>query len=161
MASHSYMTITGKKQGLISAGCSTQDSIGNKCQNGHTDQIMVLAVNHALSATGNPRHATHHPIHTTKNIDKSSPLLAGALDRREEIECVIDLYRSSPQGSQELYFTIKIEGGQLASLDFDVPHSVTMGDSEPQELLAIRYRSITWTHHAAGTSGYGVWGNAE
>ena len=42
MANHGYMTITGKAQGLISAGCSTQNSIGNKCQDGHTDEIMML-----------------------------------------------------------------------------------------------------------------------
>ena len=43
MASHGYMTITGKTQALISAGCSTQDSIGNRCQTAHTDEIMVLS----------------------------------------------------------------------------------------------------------------------
>lgn len=41
MANHGYMTITGKSQGLISAGCSTQDSIGNKCQAAHTDEMQV------------------------------------------------------------------------------------------------------------------------
>ena len=48
MASHGYMSITGKKIGLISAGCSTQASIGNKCQVEHTDQI--LALNHAMTS---------------------------------------------------------------------------------------------------------------
>ena len=62
MANHSYMTINGKKMGLISAGCSTQDSIGNKCQIGHTDQILVLALNHAMSTVSMnrpwfPRHS--------------------------------------------------------------------------------------------------------
>ena len=71
MANHGYMSITGKAQGLISAGCSTQISIGNKC------------------------------------------------------------------------------------------HSILQSDAEPQKHLAIRYRDITWTHHAAGTSGYDTWGNNE
>jgi uncharacterized protein len=30
MAKHGYMTINGKGQGLISAGCPTEGSIGNK-----------------------------------------------------------------------------------------------------------------------------------
>ncbi len=38
MANHGYMTLIGETQGLISAGCSTQESIGNKCQEGHRDQ---------------------------------------------------------------------------------------------------------------------------
>lgn len=37
MANNIYLTITGKKQGLISAGCSTFDSIGNKYQAAHQD----------------------------------------------------------------------------------------------------------------------------
>ena len=46
MASHGYMSISGKSQGVISAGCSTPESIGNKCQTGHRDEIMVLSFNH-------------------------------------------------------------------------------------------------------------------
>ncbi|WP_110971659.1 type VI secretion system tube protein TssD [Pseudomonas huaxiensis] len=53
MANHSYLSITGKKMGLISAGCSTQASIGNKCQVGHTDQILILALNHAMTSVSN------------------------------------------------------------------------------------------------------------
>ncbi|RKS59391.1 type VI secretion system Hcp family effector [Photorhabdus asymbiotica] len=30
-----YLSLNGKKQGLISARCSTLDSIGNRYQNGH------------------------------------------------------------------------------------------------------------------------------
>ncbi len=52
MASHSYMSISGKRQGLISFGCSGPSSIGNKCQIGHQDEIMVLAYTHDMM-TGN------------------------------------------------------------------------------------------------------------
>lgn len=89
MANHGYMTITGKAQGLISAGCSTQDSIGNKCQSGHTDEIMVLSYTHNMVNIGNINKPTHSPIIITKNVDKASPLLAQALSTREEINCTI------------------------------------------------------------------------
>ncbi len=36
-----YLTLKGRKQGLISAGCSSIDSIGNKGQLDHTDQIFI------------------------------------------------------------------------------------------------------------------------
>jgi len=85
MANHSYMTINGKKMGLISAGCSTQDSIGNKCQIGHTDQILVLALNHAMSTVSNVSHAVHNPLVIHKHLDKSSPLLAQAMAGMEAI----------------------------------------------------------------------------
>ena len=70
MANQSYMTIVGKKQGLISAGCSSQDSIGNKCQAGHEDEIMVLACSHNMAAgndgTTSGGGGKHMPVVITK-----------------------------------------------------------------------------------------------
>lgn len=161
MASHGYMTITGKAQGLISAGCSSQDSIGNKCQVGHTDEIMVLALNHSMANIGNIKHATHGPIVITKNVDKSSPLLAQALTNREELKCTISFFRTSQYGAQEKFYTIELQGGQIADLMLDLPHAVLQSDAEAQEQLSIRYRRIAWTHHLAGTSGVSYWGENE
>ncbi|MEG1041009.1 MAG: Hcp family type VI secretion system effector [Pseudomonas sp.] len=161
MASYGYMTITGKTQGLISAGCSTQDSIGNKCQAAHTDEIMVLALNHRMANVGNIKRATHTPIVITKNVDKSSPLLAQALSNREEIKCTIRFYRTSAFGTQEKYYTIELEGGQVADLLLDLPHAVLHSDAEAQEQISFRYRTITWTHHIAGTCGISFWEEDE
>lgn len=161
MANHGYMTITGKSQGLISGGCSTQDSIGNKCQSGHTDEIMVLSYSHNMVNIGNINKPTHGPIVITKNVDKSSPLLAQALSSREEIDCTISFYRVSSFGMQEKFYSVSIKGGVVADLTLEMPHAILQHDSEPQEHMAIRYREITWTHHAAGTSGYSTWGNNE
>ncbi|MDX9663571.1 Hcp family type VI secretion system effector [Pseudomonas sp. P5_152] len=161
MANHGYMTITGKAQGLISAGCSTQDSIGNKCQSGHTDEIMVLSYTHNMVNIGNINKPTHSPIIITKNVDKASPLLAQALSTREEINCTISFYRVSPFGMQEKFYSVSINGGIIADLTLEMPHSILQSDAETQEHVAIRYRDITWTHHAAGTSGYSTWGNNE
>ncbi len=161
MASHGYMTITGNKQGLISAGCSSQESIGNKCQAGHRDEIMVLALNHGMENIGNTKHATHAPVVIIKNVDKSSPLLAQALTTREVINCPINFYRASSYGTQEKFYTIELEGGQIADLMLDMPHALLQNEAEPQERLSVRYRSITWTHHLAGTSGFSFWGDNE
>ena len=161
MANHGYMTITGKTQGLISAGCSTQDSIGNKCQTGHTDEIMVLSYTHNMVNIGNINKPTHSPIIITKNVDKASPLLAQALSAREEINRTIIFYRVSSFGMQEKFYSVSINGGIIADLTLEMPHAILQSDAEPQEHIAIRYRDITWTHHAAGTSGYSTWGNNE
>lgn len=163
MANHSYMTITGKKQGLISAGCSGQSSIGNKCQAGHEDEIMVLAYSHNMMAGNDGRtsggRGKHMPVVITKNIDKSTPLLASALHEGEEIECKINFYRTSPAGMQEKYFTVMLSGGRIASIGVQVPHAIHMGAAEPQELVAIRYRDISWAHHPASTTAYSSWGD--
>lgn len=161
MANHGYMTITGKIQGLISAGCSTQNSIGNKCQVGHTDEIMVLSYTHNMANIGHINKTTHSPIIITKNIDKSSPLLAQSLSSQEEINCIISFYRVSSLGIQEKFYSVSINGGIITDLTLDVPHAILQNDAEPQEHIAIRYRDITWVHHAAGTSGHTSWGGDE
>ena len=158
MANHGYMTLTGKTSGLISAGSSTQNSMGNKCQIEHADEIMVLSCTHNMTNTGHLNKATHGPIIITKNVDKSSPLLAQSLSSREEISGVISFYRLSSLGTHERFYSISIEGGIIADLTLDMPHAVLQNEAEPQEHLAIRYREITWTHHVAGTSGYSYWG---
>lgn len=163
MASHSYMSITGKRQGLISAGCSGQSSIGNKCQFDHEDEIMVLAYSHDM-VTGNDGSVAggrgrHMPIVITKNIDKSSPLLANALHEREEVECILTLYRTSAVGGQERYYSIHLTGACIAHISQQVPHAIRMNDAEPQELVSIRYREIAWAHIPGATSAYSSWGN--
>ncbi|EJF72718.1 hypothetical protein A462_06854 [Pseudomonas sp. Ag1] len=157
MANHGYMTINGKTQGLISADCSTQDSIGNKCQEGHRDEIMVMSYNHNMLNEGNVRAATHWPVVITKNVDKASPLLAMALSKREELNCIIHFYRISQFGQHQKYYTVDLRGCIIADLSLDVPHAVLMHDIDAQEHLSIRYREIIWTHHLAGTSGYSSW----
>ncbi|WP_339432641.1 Hcp family type VI secretion system effector [Pseudomonas sp. EA_65y_Pfl2_P78] len=159
MANHGYMSITGRTQGLISAGCSSPDSIGNKYQAGHTDEVMVLSYSHNMANIENINKPTHSPLIITKNVDNSSPLLAHALSTREKIDCTINFYRASSFGIQEKFYSISITGGVIADLTLEMPHSILQNDAEPQEHLAIRYREITWVHHSAGTSGHSTWGN--
>ena len=154
MANHAYMTITGATQGLISAECSTQSSIGNKCQAGHLNEIMVLAYSHNMA---NTTRAIHNPVLITKNIDKSSPLIARAMATMEKVDCTIDFYRTSSFGTQEKYYTVEIKEGIIADLTLELPHVILSGDAQPQEHVAFRYKDITWTHHGAGTSGYSLW----
>jgi len=157
MAYHGYMTITGKKQGLISAGCSTQDSIGNRCQTGHRDEIVVLSFAHNLANNDNTQRASHQPVILTKHLDKSTPLLAQALDTRELVECKINFYRVNPGGCHEKYFSVNLAGGLICEQRLEMPHAVLLTDQDAQEYLSIRYRDISWHHHVAGTSGYASW----
>ena len=157
MASHGYMSISGKSQGLISAGCSTAESIGNKCQAGHRDEVMVLSFNHTMLNLSNIDRATHQPIAIVKNIGKSTPLLAKALTNREILECKINFYRTSPMGTQERFFTVDISGCILTELTLVMPHATLENDADIQEVMALSYREIGWMHHIAGTSGYSSW----
>jgi type VI secretion system secreted protein Hcp len=48
MPTPAYMSLEGTKQGLITAGTFTEDSVGNIFQEGHEDQILVQAFNHQV-----------------------------------------------------------------------------------------------------------------
>lgn len=62
MANPVYLTLNGELQGLISSGCSSMPSIGNKAQIAHQDQIMVTSLSHGLSpcAECQPSGVDHH-----------------------------------------------------------------------------------------------------
>lgn len=156
MAYLSYLSINGDRQGLISAGCSTEASIGNRCQAGHTDEVLVLSVAHQLIGDDS-RRALHQPVLITKFVDKATPLLAQALDSGERLECNLNFYRNNPTGLLERYFTLKLGGAVLVEQRVDMPHSMLQSDQEAQEHLAIRYRDISWIHHAGSTSAHVAW----
>ncbi|WP_350304466.1 Hcp family type VI secretion system effector [Photorhabdus viridis] len=149
-----YLILKGQKQGLISAGCSSIDSIGNKGQLGHIDQILVYSLSHSLTREQN---VNHHPITFKKPIDKSSPLLGVAIADNEILDAFFDVCRTNHSGIQELYYTIKVIGATITDLAVYHPHSITHAGSQPQETISLRYKSITWTHHIAGTSAYSIW----
>ena len=160
MANHSYMRITGDKSGLISAGCSTSDSIGNRSQIGHADQILVLALNHAMTSVSNVSHTVHNPLLIYKHLDKSSPLLAQAMANREELSCEIDLYRTA-NGGQQRYYTVKLLGARIIGINLDIPNVLMFNDAPATEEIMLRYHSITWVHRVASTDGHAFWGPEE
>ncbi|WP_416777204.1 type VI secretion system tube protein TssD [Xenorhabdus budapestensis] len=148
-----YLSLKGKKQGLISAGCSTPESIGNRYQTGREDEIQVLSVSHSVSRDQN---AHHHPVSFTKPIDKSSPLLAMAIDGNELLEARFMHYRTSPMGQLELFYEIKLTGATIVDLAYNYPHSINDNGAIPHEVVMLDYKSIACNHIAAGTSGYSI-----
>jgi type VI secretion system Hcp family effector len=104
MANDIFLTLKGAKQGLISAGYSTKDSIGNLYQAGHTDKIYLHQLNHSMSRE---QHVSHHPFVIVKPIDKSSPLIGIEISNNERLDAIIDIYRTNQNGGRELFYTIK------------------------------------------------------
>ncbi|MBI6547629.1 Hcp family type VI secretion system effector [Xenorhabdus lircayensis] len=149
-----YLTLNGKKQGLISAGCSTLDSIGNRYQKGHEDQIQVLSLNHSISRQQN---VNHSPIQFIKPIDKSSPLLAMAIDSNESLNGKFICYRTGQTGQLELFYEIKITEATVSEVSCAYPHSINDFDAMPYERVILNYKSISWNHMTAGTSAYSRW----
>jgi len=156
MASNIYLTITGEKQGLISASCSTYDSIGNKYQQNHKDEILVISSSFDISRSQN---LSHYPFTITKYIDKSTPLLITAITNNEIIECDLVFYRTSKNGAQEKYMTIKLTKASIINYSQINANTITENETLPSEIITIRYDSITCNHISAGTSGYSISSN--
>lgn len=149
-----YASIKGEKQGLISSGCSSVDSIGNRSQIGHENQIQVLSLNHTLS---NEQNVIHHPVQLVKPIDKSSPLLGVAISTNEILHANFFFYRINSAGQLELYYEVKLTDAIISDISCVYPHSINNNELMPYEKIFLKYKSISWYHKAAGTSGYSIW----
>ena len=151
-----YLTLEGKKQGLISSGCSTQDSIGNRYQSGHDNEIQILSLNHSLSRSQN---TTHHPVQFTKPIDKSSPLLTSSIDSNELMSARFTFYRTSQSGQLEKFYEIKLSDASVTEISCVYPNSVDSNECMPFERIQLNYTSISWGHLMANTSSYSICDN--
>lgn len=166
MATPAYMSVTGEKQGLITAGAFTADSVGNTYQEGHEDEVMVQAFSHEVFIprdlqSGQPTGMrVHKPVRITKVFDKASPLLWAALTSGERMsEVVIQWYRTSASGTQEHYFTTKLEDAIIVEINGYMPNCQDPGNAHFTHLEDVHftYRKITWTHEVSGTSGSDDW----
>ncbi|WPD74610.1 Hcp family type VI secretion system effector [Dickeya fangzhongdai] len=153
-----YLTLEGNQQGLISSGCSTFDSIGNRYQKGHEDQIQVLGLNHTITREEN---VAHHPIQLIKPIDKSSPLLGVSVTSNESLTATFFFYRTNQAGQLEVFYELKLTDARVVEVSATYPHSLNDSDSLPYEVIMLRYNTITWTHKTAGTSGYSIWNDSQ
>ncbi|CAM3704817.1 Major exported protein [Vibrio aerogenes CECT 7868] len=160
MAHVAYITINGEKQGMISSGCNTKDSMGNKFQETHTDEITVLACKHHMAKSPAQHGKSHQPIMIIKNIDKASPLLATAFAKQEHLDCTINFYRTNEQGYNEKFYSIELKKALISGLTFSLPHTVQAHDQEMNEILELSYKEIIWNHNVSGTMGYDNWDQA-
>jgi type VI secretion system secreted protein Hcp len=165
MPTPAYLSITGVKQGLITAGTFTQDSVGNIYQEGHEDQILVQAFSHQVIIPRDPQSGqptgqrVHKPLMISKVFDKSSPLLFSALTSGEEVKCRLEWFRTSSAGTQEHYFTIELEGATIVDIQSRMPNCQDPENAHFTHLEDVHftYRKIVWTHEVSGTSGSDDW----
>ncbi|TKY81152.1 Hcp family type VI secretion system effector [Pectobacterium polonicum] len=149
-----YLTLEGDQQGLISSGCSTVNSIGNRYQSGHENQIQVLGLNHTITREEN---ISHHPIQLIKPIDKSSPLLGVSVTSNEKLTANFFFYRTNMAGQLEVFYELILTDARIVSVSSSYPNSINNNDSIPYEEVMLKYASISWSHKIAGTSGYSIW----
>lgn len=130
------------------------DSLGNKYQKSHTNEILVLSLNHSLSRE---QHCNHHPIEFIKPIDKSSPLIGVAITNNEKLTAIFQAYWLNKAGVLEVFYKVKLTNATIVNVSSTYPHVINSTSVMPYERVSLRYESITWEHKIAGTSGYSIW----
>ncbi len=137
-----YMTLSGQTQGKIDGGCTIK---------GHEGAILVQGVDHTIEIpksiqTGLPTgRRIHGPLTITKEIDKSSPK------------------RISPQGKEELYYTVEIKNAVITSMRKYVPNCLdpvnkTMGHMEE---VSFTYETIIETFTPHGIEAQDSWNSPK
>ncbi len=166
MPTVAYMSVTGKAQGLITAGANTLESLGNKYQEGHTDESTVLEFKHEIVVptdvlNGQPTgERMHRPAVIRKRYDKASPLLYNAVCSGETLTNVtIKWWRTAGEGKLEHFFTHVLHDAILVNMKADMVHTAdpTRAHYDHEEILEMTYRQIDWSHEIAGTSGSDSW----
>ncbi|MBB7203195.1 type VI secretion system tube protein Hcp, partial [Escherichia coli] len=100
-----YLTVTGEQQGSISAGCGTTESIGNRWQSGHEDEIFTFSLLNSITNTG--LGSQFHGITFCKLVDKSTPLFINSINNNEQLFMEFDFYRINRFGRWEKYYYIQ------------------------------------------------------
>ncbi|TDS98221.1 type VI secretion system Hcp family effector [Rahnella sp. BIGb0236] len=139
-----YLKMTGEQQGKISGGCGTRDSVGNRYQAGHENEIFAFSVNHGLCSTG--RGVNFQNLSFSKLIDKSSPLLNSGISNNERFFLEFYFYRINQYGRGEKYYFIELRGATLSSVStrFTDNHLDT-------ETISVKYEYILCKHLVANT----------
>jgi type VI secretion system secreted protein Hcp len=147
MALTAYLKVTGKSQGEIK---------GDAPQGGDKkDRILVYGIEHEVEIprdthSGLPTgQRIHKSLTITKHKDQATPKLFKACCTGENVDIELDNYRIKADGSEEKYFTIKLEEGIIVSVKEYTPLTF-LPDNKPyhdMEEISFSYSKITWTYN--------------
>jgi type VI secretion system secreted protein Hcp len=152
-----HLTLEGTKQGVIKGSCPMQ---------GREGTIMVQALNHEVSIPRDPQTGLatgkrlHHPLTILKDLDKSTPLLYQALTSGEHMKSVeIKWYRIDPQGSEEHFFTTRLEDAIIVSIRPMIKNCLEPGglDLPCLEEVSFTYRKAIWRWEPDGIESEDDW----
>jgi len=161
-----YMSVEGSKQGNITAGANSADSMGNKFQSDHTDESTVFAFDHNITVPRDPRNGqpvgqrVHQALQITKPLDAASPLLANSVCTGEVLpKCEFKFWRTNVQGQQEHYYTITLTDAIIVDITAHTPllTDQSLDYREHEETISYSYRKIELNHVIAGKTGEDDW----
>jgi len=146
-----YMSITGDTQGEFPGECALESHENQTLCQGMKHHISVICEERSGIPTG---HRRHGKLTVFKVIDKITPLLANALCCNEQLEVSLIFYRANPigDGTEEQFFTIRLEEARCVDLEHDIPNCLDTGNSDIQnmEYVSFAYGMIRWTFEPSG-----------
>lgn len=143
-----FMHIEGSTQGVITEGAFTPESVGNKYQDGHENEIYIESYNYGSTLPTDENGfisglRKHQSLSITKPLDRSSPLLFEALNKGETLKKIqLRLYRTSYVGKPEQYFTVELTDAVI----------INLSTVNSNEAIDFRYRKIELRHEISSTS---------
>ncbi len=153
-----FLFVKSVKQGDL-GGSSTDPN--------HQSAIGIISVGHSIVsptdlATGQASGKRQHsPLVIVTHIDKATPKLYQALVTDENLPNVeLDYWKTNSDGSQNMYFTIKLTNARISSINFtnqnsaDHPSSDTFGEYVE---ISFTYQKIEWTWTDGGITAQDDW----
>ncbi len=112
---------------------------------------MVTAFQHEIKSPRDPASGLptgrrqHKPFTITKPLDKSTPLIRGAMAQGKHFPTVvIRMYRPGASGEEQHYFTITLTNAQVADVEC-FTEGVATESCTHMEHVAFTYQKIEWT----------------
>ena len=159
MALTAYLKVEGTSQGEIKGDCPQG---GDK-----KDKMLIYSVEHDVEIpkdthTGLPTgQRIHHPFTLEKHLDCATPKLYKACCTGEQCTVTLDHYRIKADGTEEKYFTIKLEEAIIVSVNKSTP-TTFLPENKPyhdMEKISFTYSKITWTYNDGNIEYVDNWKN--
>ncbi|WP_153100026.1 Hcp family type VI secretion system effector [Paraburkholderia hayleyella] len=155
-----YLTLEGPN-GKIDGSCEVEP---------HKGKIEVQAAEMAVELPRNPQTGLpagkrqHLGLSITKVIDKSSPKIFQALCSGQQMKSgLLEFYRTSPQGKEEKYYTIKVSNAAVVSVRDWVPNCLDPENKQMghMETVSLTYEKIVVTWVKDGIEAEDDWLNPK
>lgn len=152
-----HLEVEGKNQGKIEGSCEMQ---------GREGTILVQALTHSVHIPRSPQTGlptgkrVHDALTITKEVDKSTPKLYQALCTGEQMaSVVIKWYRIDPSGTEEHYFTTKLEDAIITEIKAWMPNALDENKAtfKHMEDVSFTYKKIIWTWEPDGIESEDDW----
>ncbi len=148
MALNAYLKLKGQKTGEIK---------GSVTQKGREGRIAVIAVSHEIISPRDPASGqatgkrSHKPFVITKELDRSTPLLYGALAGNEtlnewELQFWTPQKSAAGSGVEVQHYTVKLTNASIASIAFRMANNKDpeLAKLAEYEEIAFSYQKIEW-----------------